>query len=1195
MGDRFPAAKSGYWHSPRTSRTRRFLFQLHLWAGLGTGLLALVAGISGAALVYAPELELAPQWSSAAASRSLPFSELSRRALAAYPGYRLQDVRFDDHGNATQMHLQKVQGPEKGGATRPADDLRLVIDPATGVIVKAVNRHAGFWHFLRQLHHNLLGGKTGRIVNGVGALLLLSLCLTGLAIWWPGPKLWKKRLSVQRGTGWKRFNWDLHNAAGFWVSAALAFFAFTGAYFAFPETYKAGIRLVTGAEPPPRKPVARKEAPADQRRPVEAILAGASAQVPDGQIRQVKFPKKPDEPMEVRIKTPFDWRDDGNNKVFVDSRTGEILRVERFDRMALGNKLIAAMEPLHMARFMTPGWPSVAVRLFWVVAGLAPGLLFLTGFLMWWNRVAGKRARQLLPARTFAPGRAVRAASLVALGLILAAFAARAQEIPSLSGTVADTTGAAIEGARVVLQTSPERSVRSGADGRFVFPRVPPGAYVVQIEAQGFEPLVSEIRAGAGAATFTLQPARFVQEIVVNAGTYDQIKLDDPVPQAGLTRADIATRNNRRLSDVVARMPGVFMSGPPGGDKDVRLRGLDKEFTRTQVDGVMIPDGGEKRELQLNRIPSSTVESVRIIRNPTAEFESDGLAGRVEVQTRPIPERFHLDGRAGYGARRNSLANDIAQGQLSGGRRFGKFGFFGTFDYLNDILPINRERTLVNRDREIEGENQRQRSPNFFGNFGAYSERFGDIHVRPVYMNFDTSASKFKETRNAAGVRTRRESESEEKNQRTLGLTLNHRLARASGFILDTQGGWFGTGEEKDKNKQTFRVAPDGSYTPDRVTLEPEIKQDKTWVAQSAATMPFRALFWHETKFGGSLRLRNRFRDKSRFEILPSGLVRNTSEGKDRYRLAEDYWAGFVQDRLRLTDRLSLTPGVRVERVDLRTAAGAVSAAPRVFVDINSSAHLLYRVTDRLSVRAAASRGLNRPKFDELSPFENVSSTKIVIGNPDLNPARAWSYDAGWDYATRLVTVSVNGFRKTIRGVIEEVDTGVERDLRRVFQVLNVGNGWTRGLEFEQRFRMPSTLPPWLRRFSFWANQTVLSSNLREYGGRERPFKEQPRWLANFGGDYNDEKYGTSLSVMSNLVARRFDYKRSGDIGSVAGTTSIDVALYQKIYGRWRLFFEGNNLTNRDRIQDEMFLNGTTTRRRETFGRTALMGVQFML
>ena len=1174
-----------FWSSPRSSSFRLWVFRIHLVAGLAAGALLLVLGLSGALLVYAPELELGASPADGPVRGHMPLERLAEAALAAHPGLRLADIRLDRYGNATWFHLQGERAVSGRG---PASDVHLMLDAASGRIVREADRRSGFWPWLRGLHHDLLAGRAGRQVNGAAAAVLLLLCLSGLVVWWPGPRLWKQRLRVRAGAGWKRLNWELHSAAGFWACAALAFFAFTGVQFAWPGAVNGAVRFITQTPEPSRKPTGKVEVnDGAARAPIASLLAAARAAVPGAEVRQIKFPKKPGDAVEVRLKTPFDGHMHGHSRVWLHPVNATVLHVDDFRNQPAVNRALAVIGQIHKGHFTDAGWPGAALRFLWIPAGLGPGVLFLTGFLMWWNRVAVKRLRK---ARPGAPAHAgTRRAAAAAWLAVIVCAAATAQT--ALEGRVVDGSGAAVAGARVTLHVSPPRAVETGDSGLFRFAPVAPGLYTITIEAAGFSPLAAQARSGEP-REYRLEPAPLFQMVEVNGGTFDQIRLDEPVFQTGLSRADIATRNNRRLADVVARMPGVFMSGPPGGDKDVRLRGLDKEFSRTQVDGVMIPDGGEKRELQLNRIPSSAVEEVRIIRNPTAEFESDGLAGRVDVVTRPIPGRFHLEGRFGYGARRNSLANDVAQGQISSGGRFGRrYGFSGTFDWLDDVLPIERFVLYPNRNVESDAERQPQRSPNFFGNFGIYSERFGDLHLKPVLMRFDNTKDRLRQIRSATGLLTAQEAEYESKVQQTLGMTLNHRLWRASGLTLDTQAGWFGSGEDKDRWRQSYKVTA-GLPAADKRSLEPEFKTDKTWLFATAASVPVRALVWQEWKFGTSVRLRSRVRDRDRFELQPNGSIRFTGQPKDRYRLWEDYAAGFVQNRIRLTERLSWTPGVRYERVSLDALSGAGAAGRRVFIDWNPSSHLLYRATANWTLRAAASRVLARPKFDEMAPYENITATKIVVGNPGLEPARAWSFDAGFDYATRRVTFSVNAFHKKIRGVIEEAGTGEWREGREVFQVRNAGNGWTRGLEFEQRLRMPSGAPRWLKPFSFWANQTWLASRLADAAGRERPFKEQPRWIANFGGDFSDERLGTSLSLMANFVSRRYDYKTNGDVSSFGGAASFDAAFYQRLRGPLRLFIEGNNLADRARVRDEILAAGGLQRRLEAFGRTLLGGLQ---
>ena len=100
---------------------------------------------------------------------------------------------------------------------------------------------------LIDLHDNLLAGSTGRNVNGVGAFALLALAVTGLAIWWPGIKTWRRSLTLHRGVGWRRWNWHLHSTIGFWSFGFTLVFALSGIYLCFPEPVQ---DLADRIEPP---------------------------------------------------------------------------------------------------------------------------------------------------------------------------------------------------------------------------------------------------------------------------------------------------------------------------------------------------------------------------------------------------------------------------------------------------------------------------------------------------------------------------------------------------------------------------------------------------------------------------------------------------------------------------------------------------------------------------------------------------------------------------------------------------------------------------------------------------------------------------------------------------------------------------------------------------------------------------------
>ena len=92
--------------------------------------------------------------------------------------------------------------------------------------------------WLLDLHDNLLAGEAGRSVNGACAFAVLALAASGLVIWWPGIKTWRRSLTLPRGLGWRRTTWHLHSLIGFWTAGFTIMLGLSGAYFSFPELFQ---------------------------------------------------------------------------------------------------------------------------------------------------------------------------------------------------------------------------------------------------------------------------------------------------------------------------------------------------------------------------------------------------------------------------------------------------------------------------------------------------------------------------------------------------------------------------------------------------------------------------------------------------------------------------------------------------------------------------------------------------------------------------------------------------------------------------------------------------------------------------------------------------------------------------------------------------------------------------------------------
>lgn len=393
-----------------------------------------------------------------------------------------------------------------------------------------------------------------------------------------------------------------------------------------------------------------------------------------------------------------------------------------------------------------------------------------------------------------------------------------------------------------------------------------------------------------------------LKTLVVKEKSKEAKRLADPVPQTEVIRKDIEIRSNRRLGDVIQRQPGVFMGGPAGENRQIRLRGLGQEFNRLQLDGIQLPGSGRNREIEANRIPSFLVDSVKIIRNPTAEYESDGLAGRVDVTTRPIPKDPFTAGRIGYGGR-NGLNGDLVNGSLAYGSRFGDgdwFGIMATADHLDQTLFRSTTKTfspIADGKEEREQETKKQVSTNVSLDLGFFYPA-GEVHLKPTFLSItDESLDRPKmvtDPNKPAASNQEQELNDEARNLRTTGFGLSHRHLFPKEILLESVGGYYKTDEFKDGEKTKFKEAG-SALAFDKIELKDETKEDRFWTLSTKLTAPVTMGFRQLVKVGGTFRLRDRSRLKTTEEINKDGVFSDVRGVTDNSELSEDYFAGFIQ------------------------------------------------------------------------------------------------------------------------------------------------------------------------------------------------------------------------------------------------------------------------------------------------------------
>jgi len=360
----------------RSLKLRSLVFQLHRYLGLICGVVLIIIGTTGSLLIFEPELEhqliehrlgvIVPQG-----------NPISIDAVVASVRAELGRAPHLTLGNI--LMPQDATSPYQARLRDSGDHLvQLFIHPYTGQIMGTIPEAESWLHIALRLHYQLLAGNTGMIIAGITGLLLFILSLTGIVLW-PG---WRK-LNVGFKIKWnahpKRRNFDIHKVAGAIAAVFLAFTGFTGFCWNFYDWSSSVIYAITLTPKPPE--LVSKPLPNQVTLPISKSLAVANTIFPNSITTYVGVPSKPDGVVRVGKRQAHEALRYGESEVLVDPYSGKVLHKQDSKTSGLGDRILNAFAPLHFGTFW--GLPS---RILYVFVGLAPLILFITGFVMWWYR-----------------------------------------------------------------------------------------------------------------------------------------------------------------------------------------------------------------------------------------------------------------------------------------------------------------------------------------------------------------------------------------------------------------------------------------------------------------------------------------------------------------------------------------------------------------------------------------------------------------------------------------------------------------------------------------------------------------------------------------------------------------------------------------------------------------------------------------
>ena len=240
-----------------------------------------------------------------------------------------------------------------------------------------------------------------------------------------------------------------------------------------------------------------------------------------------------------------------------------------------------------------------------------------------------------------------------------------------IKGKITDhNSGEVLVGSAIMIKELKIGTV-SGLDGSFTLKNVPEGSYNIVCSFLSYQTLEKKIIAkGNGVLVIDFSLAERISEL-------NEVNVVSKMNK----NTEMAARNSERLSDqvinvvsartielspdltvanVIQRVSGIALERNSSGDGQYAiLRGMDKRFNYTMVNGMKIPSPDNKnRFVPLDIFPSELLDRLEVSKSLNANMEGDGIGGAVNMVMKDAPGNKQITANLGTGYNALYLKNE---------------------------------------------------------------------------------------------------------------------------------------------------------------------------------------------------------------------------------------------------------------------------------------------------------------------------------------------------------------------------------------------------------------------------------------------------------------------------------------------------------------------------------------------------------
>ena len=249
------------------------------------------------------------------------------------------------------------------------------------------------------------------------------------------------------------------------------------------------------------------------------------------------------------------------------------------------------------------------------------------------------------------------------LSAALLAAATTAIQAHTLDGVVKDNkTGEPLIGTVIRVKELPNVSTTTGLDGTFTLHELPDkGKFTIIVSYMSYKTkeMVIDVAKKNKVDVPMDEDLKQLGEVVVTG--HREYRSDrsaiETVKNAGnvlnvMSQQSIQLSPDVNVASVLQRVSGVTMERDASGEASYAiLRGMDKRYNYTLVNGVKIPSPDDKnRYIPLNIFPSDLMDRLVVSKSLTADMEGDAAGGVVDMVMKDAPSRFQIQANAAIGA-----------------------------------------------------------------------------------------------------------------------------------------------------------------------------------------------------------------------------------------------------------------------------------------------------------------------------------------------------------------------------------------------------------------------------------------------------------------------------------------------------------------------------------------------------------------